>query len=100
MFYHHTRIIPPDGDCKNIFNFMTTEPIIIPSLTPRQFQVAFGICRNKTTKEIAFELNLSPKTVEKYRAEAFRELNCHSIAGVIKRCLQFNIITLEEFLKD
>lgn len=78
---------------------ITTEPSN-NILSRRQLQTATGILKNKTTKEIAVDLNISPKTVEKYRMEVYRELNCNSIASMIRRCLQLNIITMEEFLKD
>ncbi|MBS2038449.1 response regulator transcription factor [bacterium] len=45
-------------------------------LSLRQTLILQQMARGKTTKEIADQMCLSPKTVEKYRSEILRRLNC------------------------
>lgn len=45
-------------------------------LSLRQTLILQQMAKGKTTREIADEMCLSPKTVEKYRSEILRRLNC------------------------
>jgi DNA-binding NarL/FixJ family response regulator len=45
-------------------------------LSPRQTLILHHMARGLTTREIAEEMCLSPKTVEKYRGEVLRRLDC------------------------
>lgn len=56
-------------------------PSDIP-LTERQRQVLVMIARGYSTKEIAFELGLSPKTVEVHRARLMERLGISDVAGL------------------
>lgn len=51
-------------------------------LTPRQREVLVRIARGASTKEIAFDLGLSPKTVEAHRARLMERLGIDDIAGL------------------
>jgi DNA-binding NarL/FixJ family response regulator len=51
-------------------------------LTERQRQVLVMIARGYSTKEIAFELGLSPKTVEVHRARLMERLGISDVAGL------------------
>jgi DNA-binding NarL/FixJ family response regulator len=51
-------------------------------LTPRQGEVLVRIARGASTKEIAFDLGLSPKTVEAHRARLMERLGIDDIAGL------------------
>jgi len=50
------------------------------SLTAREKQVLVGIAEGKTTKQIAAELGLSPKTAEAHRQTLMDALGLHCIA--------------------
>ncbi len=43
-------------------------------LTPREIECLKGVAQHKRTKDIAADLNLSPKTVDAYIANAVRKL--------------------------
>ena len=43
-------------------------------LTPREIECLKGVAQHKRTKDIATDLNLSPKTVDAYIANAVRKL--------------------------
>jgi DNA-binding NarL/FixJ family response regulator len=51
-------------------------------LTPRQSQVLKSIANGMSTKEIAFDLQISPKTVETYKAQVMQRLGIRDIAGL------------------
>lgn len=51
-------------------------------LTERQRQVLVMIARGYSTKQIAFELGLSPKTVEVHRARLMERLGISDVAGL------------------
>lgn len=63
-----------------------------PSLSPRQREVLRLIARGRATKEIAFELGLSPKTVESHRAQIMERLGIRDIAGLVRYALRNGLI--------
>lgn len=60
------------------------EPGGKPQLTPRQKQVLHLLAEGKTTKEIAFALKLSIKTVESHRAELMQRLDIPNAAALVR----------------
>ena len=67
-----------------------------PSLSPRQREVLRLIARGRATKEIAFELGLSPKTVESHRAQIMERLGIRDIAGLVRYALRNGLIHDDE----
>ena len=65
-------------------------------LSTREHQVLQMIAEGRTTNEIAERLQLSPKTVETYRARMMEKAGVHDIAGVVKFAIQQGVITLDE----
>ncbi|GIW41192.1 MAG: DNA-binding response regulator [Candidatus Binatia bacterium] len=53
-------------------------------LSPRERQVLEGVVSGKTNKLIAYELRLSPKTVEVHRARLMRKLGASSVAELVR----------------
>jgi DNA-binding NarL/FixJ family response regulator len=53
-----------------------------PPLTPRQEQILRLVASGRTTKEIARDLGISPKTVEFHRAQLMERLGLHDVAGM------------------
>lgn len=51
----------------------------VDSLTPRDREVLTMIAEGKTTKEAALILNLSPKTIEYFRAQLYRKLGMRNV---------------------
>jgi DNA-binding NarL/FixJ family response regulator len=60
-------------------------------LTDREIEVLQCLSEGKTTKEIAFELALSVKTVETHRQGIMDKLNIHSVAGLTKYAIREGI---------
>ena len=57
---------------------------LVQSLPRRQKQVLAGIARGNMNKTIAWELQLSVRTVEYYRATLFRRLGIRSVAEAVR----------------
>ena len=54
-------------------------------LTPRQREIVQLVAEGKSTKEIAFFLKVSIKTVEAHRAQLMERLGIHDVAGLVRR---------------
>lgn len=63
-------------------------------LTPREREVLQLIAEGKSTKEIAFELGVSVKTVESQRQQIMKKLNVHSVAGLTKYAIREGLTSL------
>jgi DNA-binding NarL/FixJ family response regulator len=61
-------------------------------LTPRDRQVLQLVAEGRTTKEIAAELNISPKTAETYRAKIMDKLDIHDTAGLVRYAIRHGLI--------
>jgi len=57
-------------------------------LTPRQREVLRLIAEGHSTKEIAYRLELSVKTVETHRAQLMERLQIRDIAGLVKYAIR------------
>lgn len=60
----------------------------LESLSAREFQVFTLLVEGIRAKEIAARLELSPKTVDTYRASLMRKLDIHDVAGLVKYAIQ------------
>lgn len=56
----------------------------IEALTPRERDVLLGLIDGKANKIIAYELDISPRTVEIYRANLMDKLNVRSVAETVR----------------
>lgn len=57
-------------------------------LTERQKEVLERICRGHRSKQIAYELNISPKTVEFHRSRIMSRLGAHSVGELIRLAIE------------
>ena len=55
----------------------------LQSLTPREHQVMDLVILGKSNKEIARELDISPKTVEVHRSHVMAKMEAHSLAELV-----------------
>jgi len=62
-------------------------------LTLREREIISLIAEGNRTKEIAANLSLSPKTVEKHRANLMKKLDLHSVSAVTVYAIQNGFIT-------
>ncbi len=59
-----------------------SEPTVSDELTERQIEILRLIAQGRASKEIAFELGLSPKTVDVHRARIMERLHLSDIASL------------------
>ena len=64
-------------------------------LTDRQRAILQFIAEGKTTKEAAFLLNISAKTIEFHRAQLMQRLNIHDVPGLVRYALRTGVIPFE-----
>jgi DNA-binding NarL/FixJ family response regulator len=64
-------------------------------LTQRQRQVLKHIAEGRSTKEIAFELDLSVKTIETHRAQIMERLGIRDVAGLVRYAMRVGIVPPE-----
>lgn len=64
----------------------------LDALTPRQQQILKLIAEGKSTKEIAFDLELSVKTVETHRAQLMERLQIRDVPGLTRYAIRIGLI--------
>ncbi|HTQ57620.1 MAG TPA: response regulator transcription factor [Bryobacteraceae bacterium] len=60
-------------------------------LSRRERDVFFHLVNGLRAKEIANLLDISPKTVDTYRASLMRKLNIHDLVGLVKFAIEHNL---------
>lgn len=65
-------------------------------LSPREAEILRFIANGKNTKEIAYALELSTKTIETHRQNLMKKLNIHSIAGLVKYAIREGIVPVDK----
>lgn len=70
----------------------------IPSLTGREQQILNMIVAGKTNKEIAQQLVISPKTVDKHRTSLMDKLDVHSVAELLAYAFREGLIDPDHLL--
>jgi DNA-binding NarL/FixJ family response regulator len=63
------------------------------SLSPREMEVFSSLVNGMRAKDIAELLEISPKTVDTYRASLMRKLNVHDLVGLVKFAIERNLTT-------
>lgn len=65
----------------------------LASLSPREMEVFSYLVNGLRAKDIADLLEISPKTVDTYRAGLMRKLNVHDLVGLVKFAIERNLTT-------
>lgn len=60
----------------------------IKALTSREFEVMGLVVEGKPNKEVAFDLGLSPRTVEIHRARVMQKMRAGSLADLVRMALR------------
>jgi DNA-binding NarL/FixJ family response regulator len=63
----------------------------LASLSPRETEVFSYLVNGLRAKDIADLLEISPKTVDTYRASLMRKLNVHDLVGLVKFAIERNL---------
>ena len=64
-------------------------------LTPRQREIVQLVAEGKTTKEIAFLLNISSKTVDTHRSRLMTSLKIHDVPGLVRYAMRLGLVPPE-----
>lgn len=65
----------------------------IASLSPREREVLLGLIEGRANKVIAHDLDLSPRTVEIYRANMMEKLNVGSLSEALRLAFAAGLVT-------
>ena len=71
------------------------DPVSHPELSKREMEVLRLIADGKSTKEIAYELEVSIKTIDVQRYNIMKKLNLYSIAALTKYAVREGLTSIE-----
>lgn len=84
---------PPPGAAAGL---VTNASEASAKLTPRQRDILRRIAAGGSTKEIAYDLGLSSKTVETHRAQLMDRLGIHDVAGLVRFAIRIGLVRAED----
>lgn len=87
-FYHSEKVT------KALLKSISPEKSSIINLKDKELEFVKLACSEMTYKEIADQMNLSPKTIDGYRQALFDKLDIKSRVGLVLYALKNNIFTL------
>jgi DNA-binding NarL/FixJ family response regulator len=67
----------------------------LEQLSPRQREILQLIAEGRTTKEMAFLLNVSAKTVETHRSQLMERLDIHDVPGLVRYAIRQGLVSVE-----
>ena len=79
---------------RNLKNFGKSKIKITVEFSEQEKQVLGLICRQKTTHEIAEDMNLSIRTIEGYRKKLLAKTGMRNIAGLVIYALKHKVIQI------
>jgi two-component system, LuxR family, response regulator FixJ len=59
----------------------------LATLSPREHDVLRGLVKGRANKQIAFDLGISPRTVEIYRANVMNKVGANSLSELVRMAL-------------
>lgn len=84
----HEKLATPERDHQG----RTEACRLMDALSPRERQVVDGLAHGQPNKNIAYELGISPRTVEIHRANAMRKLEVRTLPGLLHIAFQAGIM--------
>lgn len=67
----------------------------LEQLTPRQREILQLLAEGKNTKEVAYDLDISVKTVESHRLQLMERLNIHDVPGLVRYAVRSGLVSVE-----
>jgi DNA-binding NarL/FixJ family response regulator len=67
----------------------------LEQLTPRQREILQLVAEGKSTKEIAYDLDIGIKTVESHRLQLMDRLNIHDVPGLVRSAVRSGLVSAE-----
>lgn len=89
VFFQHSYLHP---NTKRMLDAQRRTIQLLERITAREIDVIRGICQEKTCKEIAHDLQISPRTVETHKMRIIEKLDVRNTAGIIVHAVRLGII--------
>jgi DNA-binding NarL/FixJ family response regulator len=67
----------------------------LEALSPRQTEILKAIAGGRSTKQIAYDLGLSVKTIETHRAQIMERLDIHDLAGLVRFAIRVKLVSID-----
>jgi len=67
----------------------------LDALSPRQTEILKAIASGRSTKQIAYDLGLSVKTIETHRAQIMERLDIHDVAGLVRFAVRVKLVSAD-----
>lgn len=67
----------------------------LEALSPRQTEILKAIATGRSTKQIAYDLGLSVKTIETHRAQIMDRLNIRDVAGLVRFAVRVKLVSAD-----
>jgi DNA-binding NarL/FixJ family response regulator len=67
----------------------------LAALTPRQREILRRLAEGQSTKQIAYDLDLSVKTVETHRAQIVERLGIRDLAGLVRLAIRCGLVSAD-----
>jgi DNA-binding NarL/FixJ family response regulator len=80
---------------KSYLQRVSGEPDTLAQLTSRQREILQLIVEGNSTKEIAFSLGLSGKTVDAHRLQLMEKLRIHDLPGLVRYAMRVGLVPVE-----
>ena len=68
---------------------------LVDQLTDREWTFLKYACSERTYRDVAGEMNVSPKTIENYREAVFRKLQVKTRVGLVIYCMKNNLFRFD-----
>lgn len=65
-------------------------------LSPRQKEILKAIANGRSTKQIAFDLGVSIKTIETHRGQIMERLDIHDLAGLVRFAVRVGLVSTDK----
>jgi DNA-binding NarL/FixJ family response regulator len=73
------------------------EPVSpLEQLTARQREILQLLAEGKSTKEVAYDLGVSVKTVESHRLQLMERLDIHDVPGLVRYAIRCGLVSAEQ----
>jgi DNA-binding NarL/FixJ family response regulator len=89
VFFQHAYLHP---NTKRMLDAERRTIKTLERITAREIDVIRGICQEKTCREIAHDLQISPRTVETHKMRIIEKLDLRNTAGIIVHAVRLGII--------
>jgi two-component system response regulator FixJ len=91
-----SRRLPPPVDDPQVVNFRTR----LADLTPREREVLEAVVGGNPTKVIAFQMNISPRTVHVHRARIGDKLGVTGLTNLVRLALAAGVVGRERLKRN